>query len=87
MSIQYHTHVRKMQEPIELSGEANPLTLRNLFNALVSAGSSTQQQVQIGSQQLQNWEKHEQYYSLLQVNSLSSVFYLLLQLPQYCCYT
>ncbi|OXV11008.1 hypothetical protein Egran_01234 [Elaphomyces granulatus] len=66
MNKQYHTHVRKMQEPIELSGEANPLTLRNLFNALVSAGSSTQQQVQIGSQQLQNWEKHEQYYSLLQ---------------------
>jgi hypothetical protein len=60
-----------MQEPIELSGEANPLTLQNLFNALASAGSSNQQQLQIGSQQLQNWEKHEQYFSLLQVNSLS----------------
>lgn len=55
-----------MAQPVELPGEANPLTLQNVFNALVSAAGNTQQQVQTGTQQLQNWEKREQYYSLLQ---------------------
>jgi hypothetical protein len=53
---------------IEVPGEANPLTLQNLFNTLISASSSTQQQVQIGTQQLQHWEKQEQYHVLLQVS-------------------
>ncbi|KAL1963724.1 hypothetical protein VTN77DRAFT_7928 [Rasamsonia byssochlamydoides] len=55
-----------MAEAVELPGEANPLTPHNLFNALASAASSTQQQVQIGTQQLQHWEKQEGYYPLLQ---------------------
>mgnify|MGYP000910480897 CR=1 FL=1 len=59
-----------MAQPVELPGEANPLTLQNVFNALVSAAGNTQQQVQTGTQQLQNWEKREQYYSLLQVRSI-----------------
>jgi hypothetical protein len=56
-----------MEAAVELPGEANVLVLQNLFNALVAAASSTQQQIQVGTQQLQNWEKREQYYSLLQV--------------------
>ena len=56
-----------MASLIELSGEANPLSRQNVFNALVSAAGITQQQVQTGSQQLQNWEKQPKYYSLLQV--------------------
>lgn len=56
-----------MEGAVELPGEANPLTPHNLFNALVAAASSTQQQVQVGTQQLQHWEKQEGYYPLLQV--------------------
>ncbi|KAL2001674.1 hypothetical protein VTN02DRAFT_1427 [Thermoascus thermophilus] len=55
-----------MAHAVELAGEANPLTPQNVFNALVSAAGNTQQQVQTGAQQLQNWEKREQYYSFLQ---------------------
>ncbi|RAK86197.1 importin 11 [Aspergillus costaricaensis CBS 115574] len=51
---------------VELAGEANPLTPHNILNALVLAASSTQQQVQSGTQQLQNWEKQEGYYTSLQ---------------------
>ncbi|PYI06330.1 importin 11 [Aspergillus sclerotiicarbonarius CBS 121057] len=51
---------------VELAGEANPLAPQNVLNALVLAASSTQQQVQSGTQQLQNWEKQENYYTLLQ---------------------
>lgn len=51
----------------ELSGEANPLDLQNVLNALMLAASSTQQQVQTGAQQLQNWEKQANYYSFVQV--------------------
>jgi hypothetical protein len=58
-----------MAHMIEVPGEANPLTLQNVFNALVSAAGTTQQQVQTGGQQLQNWEKQENYYSTLQVCS------------------
>lgn len=56
-----------MAHTIEVPGEANPLTAQNVFNALVSAAGTTQQQVQTGGQQLQNWEKHEGYYLTLQV--------------------
>ncbi|RAH49114.1 putative importin 11 [Aspergillus brunneoviolaceus CBS 621.78] len=55
-----------MASIIELAGEANPLTLHNVLNALILAASSTQQQVQTGTQQLQNWEKQEMYYTYLQ---------------------
>ncbi|GAD98972.1 hypothetical protein ANI_1_536164 [Paecilomyces variotii No. 5] len=55
-----------MAQPIELAGEANPLTLQNVFNALVSAAGSTQMQVQSGTKQLHHWEKQEGYFSLLQ---------------------
>ncbi|OOF97151.1 hypothetical protein ASPCADRAFT_12484, partial [Aspergillus carbonarius ITEM 5010] len=51
---------------VELAGEANPLSPQNVLNALVLAASSTQQQVQSGTQQLQNWEKQANYYTLLQ---------------------
>ncbi|RAL09966.1 putative importin 11 [Aspergillus homomorphus CBS 101889] len=51
---------------VELAGEANPLTPQNVLNALILAASSTQQQVQTGTQQLQNWEKQELYYTYLQ---------------------
>ena len=56
-----------MAQVIELPGEANPLSLQNVQNALALAASSTQQQVQTGAQQLQNWEKEENYYTFLQV--------------------
>jgi hypothetical protein len=51
---------------VELPGEANPLSLPNVLNALVLAASSTQQQVQTGTKQLQHWEKQEKYYCYLQ---------------------
>lgn len=54
---------------VELSGEANPLNRQTLFNALAAAAGTTQQQVQTGAQQLQNWEKADGYYSLLQVRN------------------
>lgn len=57
-----------MAQVIELPGEANPLSLQNVQNALALAASSTQQQVQTGAQQLQNWEKEENYYTFLQVH-------------------
>lgn len=56
-----------MAQVIEVPGEANPLNLQNVQNALVLAASSTQQQVQTGAQQLHNWEKQENYYTFLQV--------------------
>lgn len=62
---------------VELAGEANPLTPHNVLNALVLAASSTQQQVQSGTQQLQNWEKQEGYYTSLQVYTSSSLHLVL----------
>lgn len=56
-----------MAHVVELPGESNPLTPQNVLNALVLAASSTQQQVHTGTQQLQNWEKQENYYTSLQV--------------------
>lgn len=51
---------------IEVPGEANPLSPQNVLHALVLAASATQQQVQTGTQQLQNWEKQPMYYSFIQ---------------------
>lgn len=56
-----------MATPVELPSEVNPLTRQNLLNALLSAASSTQQQVHEGTKQLQYWEKKEGFYPLLQV--------------------
>jgi uncharacterized membrane protein YjjP (DUF1212 family) len=56
-----------MAHVIELAGESNPLTPQNVLNSLIHAASSTQQQVQTGTKQLQNWEKQEKYYTFLQV--------------------
>lgn len=52
---------------IEVSGEANPLSLQNVVKSLVLAASSNQQQVQTGTKQLQNWERVPAYHAFLQV--------------------
>lgn len=54
---------------IEVAGEANPLSLQNVVNALVLAAGSNQQQVQTGTKQLQNWERTPAYHGFLQVSS------------------
>jgi hypothetical protein len=55
-----------MNEPIELPPEAAPLTAQILLNVLTRAASSSQQQVQSATQQLQNWERQPGFYSSLQ---------------------
>jgi hypothetical protein len=52
---------------VEVPGEANPLTEGILFNVLRSASSADQTQVQTGTKQLQEWEKAQGFYPLLQV--------------------
>lgn len=56
-----------MPDMIEVSGEASPMSQANVLNALLLAASSTQQQVQTGTKQLQYWEKQKLYYPTLQV--------------------
>jgi hypothetical protein len=56
-----------MVPTIELPGEASPLTHRHVVDALVLAASSTQQQVQTGTKQLENWERKALYHAMLQV--------------------
>ena len=58
-----------MNGAIEVSGEANPLTVQTLYQVLTSASSTDQQQVKTGAQQLQNWEKHSGFYGSLQVRA------------------
>jgi hypothetical protein len=58
-----------MPNMIEVPGEASPLSQANVLNALLLAASSTQQQVQTGTKQLQHWEKQKLYYPTLQVFS------------------
>lgn len=60
---------------IEAQGETNPLSAQNVLNTLILASSSSQQQVRVGTEQLQNWEKQGMYYSFLQV--LVDKFWLL----------
>ncbi|KAL2822550.1 armadillo-type protein [Aspergillus granulosus] len=55
-----------MAHVIEVVGESNPLTPQNVLNTLIQAASSVQQQIQTATQQLQNWEKQEKYYTFLQ---------------------
>jgi hypothetical protein len=52
---------------VEVPAEANPLTEGILFHVLRSASSSDQTQVQTGTKQLQQWEKTQGFYPLLQV--------------------
>ena len=56
---------------IEVPGEAAPLTPQQIYLALQSAGSSQQQSIRTGTQQLQTWETQRGYYTLLQVNCQS----------------
>ncbi|CAN9098913.1 unnamed protein product [Alternaria alternata] len=51
---------------VEVPGEANPLTENILFHVLRSASSADQTQVQSGTKQLQQWEKAQGHYPLLQ---------------------
>ncbi|MCJ1476334.1 hypothetical protein MMC13_005000 [Lambiella insularis] len=55
-----------MEGPIELLPEAKPLNFETLVNTLIRASSANQQQVQTGTQQLQNWEREPGLYSSLQ---------------------
>jgi hypothetical protein len=55
-----------MSFAVEVSGEANPLTEGILLHVLKSAASNDPQQIQTGTKQLQQWEKHAGYYKHLQ---------------------
>ncbi|KAL3447952.1 armadillo-type protein [Aspergillus insuetus] len=55
-----------MAQVIELVGESNPLTPQNVLHTLIQAASSVPQQIQTATQQLQNWEKQEKYYTFVQ---------------------
>ncbi|KAF2200994.1 ARM repeat-containing protein [Delitschia confertaspora ATCC 74209] len=56
----------EIQGPIEVPGEANPLTEGILYHVLRSAASSDPNQIQTGTKQLQQWETQRGYYVLLQ---------------------
>lgn len=62
-----------MSFAIESQGGTNPLSAQGVLRTLMLAASSSQQQVQAGTEQLQNWEKQEMYHSFLQVAFQSSV--------------
>ncbi|TGO88826.1 hypothetical protein BPOR_0140g00180 [Botrytis porri] len=51
---------------IEVPGEAAPLNPQQVYLALQSAGSSQQQAIQTGTQQLEAWKTQRGYYTLLQ---------------------
>lgn len=51
---------------IELPQEANPLNPETLYTVLTRASSTNQQQVQSGTQQLQNWERQPGFFRSLQ---------------------
>ncbi|KAI9717595.1 MAG: hypothetical protein M1828_007156 [Chrysothrix sp. TS-e1954] len=51
---------------LELPGEAYPLNASTLYHTLVNASSRDSQQIQTGTRQLEAWETHEGYYTLLQ---------------------
>ena len=62
----------QMSFSIEASSETNPLNHQNLLSTLSQASSSSQQQIQVGTQQLQNWEHQPQFHSSLQDVLLNS---------------
>ena len=64
-----HTHNMNAEFSVEVPGEANPLTEGILFHVLRSASSTDQTQVQTGTKQLQQWEKAQGFYPLLQVRA------------------
>jgi len=51
---------------IEAPGEANPLTESTLLQTLQSASSNDPHQIQVGTKQLQQWEKSPGFYKHLQ---------------------
>ena len=55
-----------MNFSIEVPGEATPLSLQTLYHTLAAASSTSPHQIKSGTQQLQNWEKQQGYYSSLQ---------------------
>jgi hypothetical protein len=66
-------HTMNTEFSVEVPGEANPLTEGILFNVLRSASSADQTQVQTGTKQLQQWEKAQGFYPLLQVGNVLSL--------------
>lgn len=56
-----------MSFAIEVSGDANPLSLQSLVRALQLATSHDFAQRQTAGQQLTSWEQQHGYYSSLQV--------------------
>ncbi|KAI9732905.1 MAG: hypothetical protein M1834_003845 [Cirrosporium novae-zelandiae] len=55
-----------MNGAIELPGEASPLSVQTLAATLHAATTSSQQQIQTSTRQLQIWESNENYYNFLQ---------------------
>ncbi|RYO87619.1 hypothetical protein DL762_004163 [Monosporascus cannonballus] len=55
-----------MNFAIEVPGEANPLSLQELYRVLQSASSHDYSQRQSAGQQLSAWEAHRDYYPALQ---------------------
>ncbi|KAL8922668.1 MAG: hypothetical protein Q9208_004981 [Pyrenodesmia sp. 3 TL-2023] len=55
-----------MSLAVEVSGEANPLSIQALYRTLAAAASTDSQQIKSGTLQLQCWEKHPGHYSALQ---------------------
>jgi hypothetical protein len=51
---------------VEVEGETNPLTGQEVLTTLSRAYGGGQQNLQVASQQLTNWEKQRGYYSILQ---------------------
>lgn len=51
---------------VEVEGETNPLTAQEVLTTLSRAYGGGQQNLQVASQQLTNWEKQRGYYSTLQ---------------------
>ncbi|KAL8949896.1 MAG: hypothetical protein Q9222_004034 [Ikaeria aurantiellina] len=55
-----------MSFAIEVPGASNPLVKETLYHTLSAAASSDPQRIKSGTQQLQNWETQNGYYSSLQ---------------------
>lgn len=57
-----------MSFAIEVPGAAVPLSLPDLCKALQAGNSSDHSQRQAASQQLDEWQTHQNYFSSLQVH-------------------
>ncbi|KAF2859419.1 hypothetical protein K470DRAFT_271591 [Piedraia hortae CBS 480.64] len=51
---------------VEVAGEANPLTERQLVQTLQATSSSVPHQIQTGTKQLQTWARQKGFYTMLQ---------------------